>query len=709
MPSYEYERKTTVVEDAKFAYKPTKKEREVRRKVYDRYEDMRDDDQRKEAEEDWKDADKMFRMYQPPKSADDWRSSLVLPDAFAGIQADMQERVERKQRPGLVRVEDSDKGKEQLGNAVMTHNMNTTGFDFQVFLAKYAASIRGTSFLLNYWRTDKRNVKDASSVDGDGSIVYKDKEIIDFDDDYTQWVENEYIFIDPAAWHIDVARDMVHREIIEINEFKRIYGKRADFINVDRVREGGDTSTNSFFKRQDDMNDSDVEVLHYYNRAEDMYYVVANNLVVRMGPLPSKHKELPVVPLYHYMVPGRFWGMGIPRVIKYLTEERKAIRNLNLDRQKMQINKMFLVNDQVDIDEEEAVVRPHGFIEIATNGLPLNQAVQPLEYGDVPPSYFRTEEILLEDIRRAHGIDDRIQGVNVGGTATEAAILKESSLKRVNLVSNVAEMDSLIRLGKLKWSNIQFFYKAPRVERIVAENKEREKKSYRKITADSKQFEIVKNEQGENELKVNEIEGKSTFEFDKTMARFTDGQWDVVVDGSAGQMLSKPLRQAKITEMLTAITGNPVLGGTLDPRKAAKRYLEVNDEKPKDWMPDEAFDKDSEMIADMENTVMKTGIPLAPTKGAREPHTMVHMNYLETAEAQQLPEEIQQLIIAHVTGEHDANPSTGATADLLGGQGGAPVQGGGGAPQIQPADLQASTVTGEETPNTGENQNIALQ
>ena len=84
-----------------------------------------------------------------------------------------------------------------------------------------------------------------------------------------------------------------------------------------------------------------------------------------------------------------------------LSEERKSIRNLNMDRQKMQLNKMFLHNSSFDIDDEDLVTRPHGLISVDTNGQDVRQSLVPVEYGDVPPSYFRTEEILLEDIRRA--------------------------------------------------------------------------------------------------------------------------------------------------------------------------------------------------------------------------------------------------------------------------------------------------------------------
>lgn len=690
------------------SYRPNKKERRVRREVWDRYTAMQADQRRNEAESEWDYADKVFVQWQADPDADDWRAHLQMPDAFAAIQAQMQETIERKSRPLLKGIEDSDKGKEDFNNAILKYNLDRTNFDYEYFKAKYSAAIRGTSFMMERYRLEKRKVKDVDSVDGDGKLTYKEKEIVDYDDTYSEWVPNEYIYIDPQAKTIDEASDMIEREILDIEEFKRRYNMKADFINIDRVKPGGETTTRAFFQMPHDMNEQQVEVVHYTNRSTDEYNVLANNVIIRMGPIPFKHKELSVSAVYHYQRPGYFYGLGIPQVIKYLTEERRAIRNLNLDRQKMQLNKMFLKNADIDFDEEETITRPFGLINVETNGLPLSQVLQPVEFGDVPASYFRTEEIILEDIRRAHGIDDRIQGVNVGGTATEAAILKESSQRRINLITQLSEMDAIRRIGKLKWSNIQFFYPAPRIERVLEENEERTEKVYKKVRIDGKSIDIVKGDKG-NEVKINDYDGSTTFQLDATHARFMEGDYDVVVDAEASTVVSKPIQQSKITEMFTLLMANPSLASVIDPDKAVRRYMEINGEKPDNWMQQVKSTEELEFLADLENQIMAGGTPLAPTEGANDKHTLIHLNYTETAEFQQMTDEVKGIFMHHITGEHDKNPMTGSSADLMQGMdmGGDPqMSGASGDPnagmpgptpentapvQVQPADMQATT------------------
>lgn len=690
-----------IVKAVSGAYVPKNKmERIVRRQVYTRFYLLRNSPARSDAETDWEIGDKEYQMWIDPNiDPDDWRSHLQLPDAFTAIQTQAQETIERKSRPTLTATEESDEPIQDFANSVMNYSMNNTGFDYQYFLAKLTAAIRGTAFLRDYWRTDKRIVKNPVSVNPDGTIKYENKEIIDFDDDYTEWIPNEFVYVDEKAKHIDDAIDWVRREILNIREFHRIYGNKAGFINTEFVVQGGDTSTRSFFELPKDITNQDVEILHYENRAVDAYWVVANNIPIYIGPLPTKHKELSLAVQYQYKIPGQFYGMGIPKVIHMLSEERKSIRNLNMDRQKLQINKMFLHNNAFDIDDDDLVSRPGGVISVDTNGQPIGNALVPVEYGDVPASYFRTEEILLEDIRRGTGIDDRVSGANVGSTATQAALQKESALKRINLISLTSEMDTLVRIGRMKWSNIQFFYGIPRMEKITEDNEERDQKVYRQITVQNKKFSIVDGDSGK-ELRMDEAQGATGLRLDKKFNKYLEGNFDITVTSDVYQPISKAIQQTKITENFSLLVANPATMALLDLPGAVTDLLKVNDIDATKWLkPSAKPAKDMQILAEAENMIMAAGQPLAPTDNATIEHTQVHLWFTKSTEFQQLSPEIQQLFQLHILGEHDQNPATGSAADALAGaQPGAipppgigPGAGGDQSGQAAPLALSAQT------------------
>lgn len=678
-------------------YSPNKRKRAIRRQVYQRFYYLRDEPNRLEAEAEWEIADKEFGMITDEIDPDDWQSHLQLPDAFSAIQTQSQETVERKSRPHLLATEESDEPIAEFSNSVLTYNMNNTGFDYQAFLSKLSASSRGTAFRMDYWRTDKRIVKDPVSVNEDGTIKYVDKEIIDFDDDYTEWVPNEFIYVDEKAKHIDEANDMFKREILNIEEFHRIYDNKPGFFDCEFVIPGGETGNRSIFRLPRDVTEQEVELLHYYNRSFDAYWCVANNVTIYDGPLPSKHKELPLAVDYQYRIPGRFWGIGIPKVLHHLSEERKSIRNLNMDRQKMQINKMFLHNNSYDIDDEDLVTRPHGLVSVDTNGQDIRAAITPIEYGDVPASYFRTEEILLEDIRRASGIDDRVSVSNSATTATQAAIVKESTLKRINLISITSEMDTVVRIGRLKWSNIQFFYGTPRLNKIVEDNEEREEKIYRTISVQGKKFSIV-NDHGKQSLKMEDVKGSTALSLKPEFNKYLEGSFDISVDADIFTPISKAIEQTKKTEMFSLLLSNPATLAVMDINQATADLLKVNNIKPDTWLKNVDNKKDMMMLAESENMVMAAGQPLAGTENASEDHTLVHLMYTKTQEFQGLAHELQQIIMDHIMQEHDNNPATGSSADLMGqyGLGGDQLGGGGGAPMpggMPPLAVGAGTTT----------------
>lgn len=701
----------------KVGYNPSnKQEREVRRQTYIRYYQMRDNDWRSEAEREWEMADKEYQLWissealssmttqgstgnqfsytyatQNIADPDETRSHLKLPDAFAAIQSHMQETINRKSRPTLTGTNSSEEPVQEFANSVMNYSMNNTNFDYHWYMSGLGAAIRGTSVVRDYYRLEKRWVNDIDDVDEEGNLTYKPRQITDFDDDMTEWIPNEFFYIDEKARTIDYADDAVYREILNIRDFQRIYGGKKGFINQDLVVRGGETTTRSFFKLPKDITGNDVEVLHYYNRALDAYWVVANNVVVHYGPLPTKHKELPFAVRYYYRVPGRFWGMGIPRIIHMLAEERNSIRNMNMDRQHMQLNKMFIHNNMYDIDEEDLVTRPGGLISIDTNGQPLNQALVPLEYGDVPASYFKTDEIMIQDIGRAIGIDLEKE-TEATATATAAALKQENYLKRIVMVAQLDEMETIIRIGRLKWSNIQFFYPKGRMDTIYEDREEKQQHVLKTITTDGKKFEI-KNVNGVPTLSMEDVQGASELEINKKMAKYLEGSFDITVDSTQFQPVSRAVQQSKVTELFSLMAGNPQILAINDIGKAWSRVLEVNDEKPKDWLAGFNQDPGSAMLqAETENRVMAAGQPLGPTPGATEEHTLIHIMFTQSQEYNTLLQahpQLRQLFAQHIMGEHEANPATGTAQQALsanglgGNQAGPP--GGTGAPPGNPS------------------------
>lgn len=654
-----------------YNYKPNKDDRKLRAHIWDRYLRMRDDPLRKEAEEDWEQADKKMRMWRPEKDPDDWRADIRLPDAFAAVQTHLQETINMKLRPSLMPQEGSDTPLAFFTNSILTWNMDRTGFDLEVMRALNCAAARGTAFTAEEYLYETRMVQDPTSV-VNGVLQYTQKEIVDKDDTFTRQMPNERVFVDEAASIIDEAEDCILEERMRLDSFKAKYSG-DNYVNIDSVIPFGSLAerTNFFDMAIDDMDGDYVQVLRYYNRQTDTYGILANTVVISKpgNPIPYKHKELPISVWNYYPVEGRIYGLGLPRLLSPLQEEREAIRNLSLDRQKMALNKMFLVSDLFDLDEDEATTRPHGFIHVNANGQPLNTVMQPLEYGDVPSSSVRMDDQLEQDIQRTSGMNNQSQAVNVGGTATEAAILTEQSQKRINLINSLVGMATIQRQGKLKWSNVQFFYPAPRVEQIYEDDDTKEQKVYKTVSVQGKSFEIdVDPEHGNAKvLKMNDINGTGSFKLDAAHARFLDGDFDVMIQWDAKAVLPQAIRQSKIMEFFQGMIGNPFTMKEMNVRRAMKDVIQEYGYDVRTWMSDDGETDDQTMMkAAWENQIMLAGTALDPTPDATEMHTLVHLWETKSPEylamVQQNPG-IDMIFQRHILGEAQARAvSTGQAA-----------------------------------------------
>lgn len=655
------------------SYKPPKQTRELRKKIWDRYNAMKDHPLRKEAERRWDLGDKMYRMWAPDKDPDDWRADIILPDGFSAIQTHMQETIQLRPRPSLEGVESSDETLEYYVNHVFQYAMDKTDFDVETYKARNCSAIRGDAYTMEEYRYEKRKVKDPVSFK-DGEIEYKEREIVDYDDVYTRWVDNYSVFTDETAEDPKYGRDCIYREVKDFESFKREFMDKPGFIDVDKVTPASGVPKNAgFFKMADDMDGSDVEIFYYTNRDEDIYGVLANNIVIRDGCIPNKHKELPIDKWTFYTIPGQQYGLGIPQIIYSIVEERRTGRNMAADRNKMGINKMFLVNDLFDLDEEELATRPHGLIKVNTNGLPISQAIVPLEYGDVPGSSIRFDDALLMEERRAHGLDDR-PAQTAGGTATESAIISEAAQKRINLVNTMQNWTTLKSIGKKKWSNIQFFYPAERMEEIMVDNETKKKAVYKSIKIENREFKVVGDPKRGEETKLiyAPFDGSTRIKLDQTYARFLEGNYDIIVNAATNVAESQSVKFARTTEIIEKSANNPLFARYIDPQKTLKRIFNLANENPKDYMIGEGMSpEDMKSLAEMENglivSMVQTGkiMQLPPTPGATEDHTEIHLQFAKSEEFQMLPQPVQDVLVNHIAGEHQNNPNTGSMAEKL--------------------------------------------
>jgi hypothetical protein len=305
--------------------------------------------------------------------------------------------------------------------------------------------------------------------------------------------------------------------------------------------------------------------------------------------------------------------------------------------------------------------------------------VKAFEYGDINPSAYREEILLKEDGQRVTGIDDRAQSVSPrGSTATESAILKEATLKRLRMKIWVMSRTLLQEQIRLRVPNILQFYKTPKVNEIMGKDsiekmlKIRElaeegrlmrqggkffEMEYRTIVTKNKKLERANN----GEVNVKDERGDNYFMVTPDLLPVSATVFNYKLTAEPTFPLSKPLQQQKINELFN----NPVIkvaveSGYYDYKKAADEIMELNDFNPEDFLSEPIEEKTQQHLLDPakmieyaneENELMLGGEEMVGTPFSTPEHTAIHLEFMKSDKFKSAPTNIIKNFASHVYDE----------------------------------------------------------
>ncbi len=668
-------------------YVPSEKEKKLLKMVYDRHWAMKNAPDRKKMEKVWDKAMEQWEAHRPDREANAWQSNHYVPLTTAIVETALAEMEDQNSKPLILARSKEDEPKAQVMRRIYEFTWDVADGNNQSYDVKKDTIILGTSIAQEYYRQDIRKVKDLKIV--------KDKEkeveelVYGYDDCMMEAVRLQDFFVDENARGFDgpyAARDCIRRYIMDIEDFKLYFqGDNDPLGNAKYVKPGGDINYYEFYKPPTGIDTSkQVEVLWYWSKSpEDWLIICANDVVVRMGPNPYKHKELPFARSLDIKRPHSFYGKGEPELLESIQDEMNTLRRMILDRNYLDIDKGFIVSDTLNLNDEDLIKRPHMLIPVTGGDA---DSVKAIEYGDIPRSVELSINNLNTDSIVVTGIDPRQASSPQPTTATQAALLKESALKKIRLKLKLFENEFLVRIARLRVANIIQYYAQPRLEKILGDASTQEyqqqlaelqtqgiavttkdgeayQEEYRQIPVEGRNF-VPKNGQ------LTEVAEPGLHFFDAMPEYFIPvSRGGFVIKFGAGPTipLSKPLMQTKATEMYDRLIQLALAGVGYDPVKLGDLLLKVNDYDPSDFkatqqpqlpaqIPEQGqnpqVQQDALALAQEENNLMMQGQEVPPTGYATPEHTLEHIKFMHQEPfLSQADQNITQLFTNHVMGE----------------------------------------------------------
>lgn len=652
-------------------YQPPEKQQQDRHRVYERYSYMKAGRQihGQDIEALWDKWEKQYEAWRPNKSADDWQSNIVPPFTTTIVERSLAEIIDQTIQPMIVPRGPEDAVRARVLNHIKDYTWEIGDGDLELYSGIKQALILGkTIWKETYWQ-DKRKVKVLKKFDFEkNEEEYVEKEIMDFDDVYGETQDVRNFFIDPQARTVNrgryKAQDCIDRMIMNYDAFQENFINTIyDQFGVAKlVQPGGDLNYWQYYKPPEGIDkDNQVEVLFYWGRRPDKLIIVANDVVVRDGPNPYNHKQLPFAEGSDVPRLNQFWASGEPKLLESIQDELSTLRRMRIDRQHMDIWKMFLVSNRETLDDDEAIVAPSKFMYVDD---PVN-SIRALEYQPIHSTAYQEEDRLKDDGRQVTGIESP----QPSSTATQAAIFKESTMKSLRMKIWLLSRELLTNIVRLRVPNIIQYYTVPKAQKVLGEKRFAE---YRNIRTEDVELKTTR----DGKLLENEKKGFYFFEVTPDLIVPQYGGYDYKLSGEPTFPVSKPLQQQKVSEFMQ----HPVIQAALanqiyDVGRMADELSKINDYDPEKFKAPQLTRGEEEPVneealyelANRENEQMLQGMEIPPTGFATRGHTDIHLAFMSSPNFKlQFNNRVLDVFSKHIAGEAKAQELRGQAAQEQG-------------------------------------------
>lgn len=615
-------------------YKPGDQLQFDREQVYRRYAAMKNGRfyNGRNIEDEWNKWEKQYEAWRPDRSADDWQSNIVPPFTTTVVERALAEIVDQTIQPKATARGPEDVVKAKIINHIKDYTWEIGDGDLQLYASLKQSLVLGkTIWQEDYWQ-DKRKVKVLKMFNPKtNEEEFVEREVMDFDDVYGETLNIRDFYIDPMAKTINMGRykanDCIRRFIMNYDTFQENFiGSKYDKFGVAKlVQPGGDLNHYQYYQPPEGIDrENQVEVLFYWGRRPDKLIIVANDVVISDGPSPYNHKQLPFAEGSDVPRLNQFWARGEPQLLESIQDELTTLRRMRIDRQHMDIWKMFLVSNRETLDEEEAIISPSRFLYVDDP----NNSIKALEYRDINPSAYMEEDRLKQDGREVTGIESP----QPSGTATEAAIFKESTMKALRLKIWLMSRELLTNIARLRIPNIVQYYSTPKTVQILGEKRTAQ---YRQIRTNNLEMSMTR----DGQLIEQKKRGDYFFIVSPEMIVPQYGSYDLKLGGDPTFPISKPLQQQRTGEFLQhPVVAAALQSGYWDINKTADFYAETMDYDPDDLKAETAPNEEPPVdektlyeLANRENELMLSGQDIPGTAGSTRGHTDIHLAYMSSA------------------------------------------------------------------------------
>lgn len=336
------------------------------------------------------------------------------------------------------------------------------------------AIVKGTVVVYEGYLFRTRINKTIKTIDVEtGKTVWTKEKVIE-DDRVNQMViplEDVYI---GNIFEPDIQEQpyVIIRELLDKGTFKARYGGYKNIDSVPTELLQFDPKSGKFYFYDDwstRIEDGQVEVLHYYNKWEDEYIIMANGEIITDydNPIPFDHKQYPFAKSIFEPVGKFFYGKGLPLKIASLQDSINAMLNMALTRTYASLVPWYFTSIGADIDELD--IRPMAVLQVPDPNNMREAQIASVSPGD--NQVLETTRGMLD----ASSVDPSQAGQVSDQSATGILAAQEGAMRIMGLFANMLSW-LIYDQAHLRTSNFLMFNTKPN-KRVLKNGLVREEKT----------------------------------------------------------------------------------------------------------------------------------------------------------------------------------------------------------------------------------------
>lgn len=439
------------------------------------------------------------------------KEKVVIPFARVFVEAKTSEEVKAMNTYEFESgKEPSDEWKVDLIKDVDKHIRRRVKMGPKKIQALRMKNICGVSILRLGYRKVMRVIRDRKFGQEDGdTLEYTTREVPVYDDLYVDLVSPFNFAIDPNATTMDDAMDCVHFHTMSYQAFHEAYSKLPGIKNIDAVRPGKDGNVDiaEYFNKIGPQGDEWVMLVMPSGTLHARKWSPGNvpRIEIYEGPLPDDHKELPFVSYHNnssfisaYVKDNARSADGTEAV---QTDDIRADEGFWTEGDPVTMMDLIDLRTGFGRAAFKALKRASSYVVATAPGFVFDDS-RPWRDGDQAPgakdkftvtslgeaniaSFQFAYDDLFNLMILLTGIDPRNLTENKTKTATEAAIQRETMMRRLEQGLQYNEENGEVRLGTLLYQLAQQRYSKPELVALTGIETEKELDEFDEVEKDT--------------------------------------------------------------------------------------------------------------------------------------------------------------------------------------------------------------------------------